>query len=78
MCAAQGAHLAKIEDVSTNEWLNSQNVGVGAFDIAWIGAHCVAGTDGVGRYRWIKDNTLVAAGYANFDTYEVPSIVNCR
>jgi hypothetical protein len=48
-------------------------MGVGAYDIAWIGAHCVAGVDGVGRYRWIKDNTLVAAGYTNFDRDIFPS-----
>jgi hypothetical protein len=76
-CESEGATLAKIEDVSTNRWLNSQRMGVGAYDIAWVGAHCVADDDGVGRYRWIKDNTLVAAGYTNFDGYEVPAIVNC-
>lgn len=64
-CKALGGALAKIEDVQTNIFINSA-LGNGAYSIQWIGAKCMRGTDGQYRFRWTKDNALMAAGYTNF------------
>jgi len=63
-CQAAGGQLAKIEDVQTNEFVNSA-LGGGAYGIQWIGGKCVS-LNGGWRFRWTKDNELVAAGYTNF------------
>jgi hypothetical protein len=61
-CKALAGQLAKIEGVQTNEFVNSA-LGGGAYSVQWIGAKCVKGEDEQYRYRWSKDNLLVAAGY---------------
>jgi hypothetical protein len=64
-CKKAGGALAKIEDVQTNIFINSQ-LGNGAYSIQWVGAKCLKGSDGKFRFRWTKDKQLLAAGYTNF------------
>jgi hypothetical protein len=63
-CEAEGGGLAKVEDIQTNAFINSF-LGGGAYGQQWIGGKCVM-KNGVYRYRWVKDNELVAASYTNF------------
>jgi hypothetical protein len=63
-CEAEGGGLAKIEDTETNQFVNSA-LGGGAYSIQWIGGKCTK-FNGAYRYRWTKDNELVAASYTNF------------
>jgi len=63
-CEPEGATLPKIEDTATNNFVNGA-LGQGAYSLQWIGARCVL-KDGAYRFRWVKDNGLVAAGYTNF------------
>jgi hypothetical protein len=67
-CISQGSQLAKIEDSFTNSYINNPAFGVSAYGISWIGGQCKKGTDGVYRYRWLLDNSVVAYGYTNFPT----------
>jgi hypothetical protein len=63
-CKSEGSTLAKIEDVQTNKFVNSA-LGGSAYGVQWIGGKCIQ-QNGKYRFRWVKDQELVAAGYTNF------------
>jgi len=75
-CKAAGGKLAKIEDVQTNQFVASA-LGGSAYGLQWIGGKCVK-QNGKWRFRWVKDQELVAAGYTNFpvDTFGMEQEIN--